>query len=225
MKANVIINPVEVRNHLAPFGITAEEFQEVVYAAVGARRGCTENDPPAAPGWMSWCFGLRGLGEVGGRHGYVRDEANNISSIYDEKRGIKIAFCNTDDGTGRADRHPTQRSRKGPATDRIVDANEATLFDYFGIPDDFAKKVVSMPNAGRHNGAPVYWYLCVYCEGEDVRAELSCPTECDAGFFAEFHERIILIAGPDDDGGAKARVTEPDDDSGFEINVVRKQVS
>ena len=41
----------------------------------------------------------------------------------------------------------------------------------------------------------VYWYLCVYCEGDIVRAELSCPSECEAGFFKTFRERIILLGG------------------------------
>ena len=61
--------------------------------------------------------------------------------------------------------------------------------------------IIQLPQAA---GTTAYWYLCVYAEGEIVRAELSCPSSCGNGFFTAFHERIILL-GEDNDGGAKLR--------------------
>ncbi len=64
------------------------------------------------------------------------------------------------------------------------------------------------------------WYLFVYADGTDVRAELSCPSAIIDSQFAGFNERILLVrkgewAGPD----PLADDTAPID---FEVPVSRK---
>jgi hypothetical protein len=149
--------------------------------------------------------------------GWERDDDGQISSIYDRKRGVKIAVCNTDDGTGITDRQPQNRSKKGAATDRAVSTNQTV----FGSLLAESVNVIQLSSEGS-NGV-VYWYLCVYCEGDVVRAELSCPSECEGGFFKTFRERIFLIGGDDDSSGVRVRRDVPDSDAGFEISVIRKQ--
>ena len=129
---------------------------------------------------------------------------------------IKIAVCNTDDGTGIESRQPQNRSKKGAATDRAISTNQ---FAFNGILAEADNVVQLAPNSD----GVVYWYLCVYSEGEVVRAELSCPTECEGGFFKAFRERICLIGDDDDGSGVRVKSESPDDgDAGFEINVTRK---
>ena len=72
-----------------------------------------------------------------------------------------------------------------------------------------------------HEGRPVYWYLCIFAEGDVVRAELSCPLTCSGGYFTDFLERIVLIG---DDDADLIRTQMPDEDGGadFEVEVVRK---
>ena len=129
---------------------------------------------------------------------------------------IKIAVCNTDDGTGLKDRQPQNRSKKGAATDRAVSANQLNF-------DEKLEGTTNVIQMTPQPGGLVYWYLCVYCEGDVVRAELSCPSSCESGFFRDFNERIILIGGDNDDSGVRLRSDAPNDDSGFEISVVRKK--
>ena len=72
-----------------------------------------------------------------------------------------------------------------------------------------------------HPGIAVSWYICVYAEGDEVRAELSCPIETEAGYFADFAERIFLPSSglP---GGFVKRKDDDDGDSEYEISVTRK---
>src|SRR2546430_8080713 len=115
MKPQIRISPIEVVNRLAELGWIREQLLEIVETMVAARNSCTENDPPGAPGWKSWCDGTRRLREIGSLLGWTRNDDHQISSIYDSKRGIKIAVVNTDDGTGLEKRQPQNRSKKGAA--------------------------------------------------------------------------------------------------------------
>ncbi len=215
MNLKLLTNPIEVGNRLDELGLTREDLLEVVESMVAARNSCTENDPPSAPGFKSWSDGTRRLREIGAPLGWERNNDDYVCSIYHDKRGIKIAVCNTDDGTGIEMGQPQNRSKKGAATDRIICSNQSL---FTNVLED-SKNVVQLPSGS----SVVYWYLCVYCEGDVVRAELSCPSECDGGFFKSFMERIILIGGGEDDGGLRVRRDTPDGDAGFEINVTRKQ--
>ena len=218
MKTQLITNPIEVINRLdSLFGWKREELTEVVERMVAGRNSCTDNDPPSAPGWMSWCFGTRRLREMGALKGWDRNNDDQIASIYDRKRGIKIAVCNTDEGTGMEAIQPQNRAKKGAATDRAVFTNQV-LFNT--ILNEAENNVIQLSD---DISGVAYWYLCVYSEGDIIRAELSCPSECENGFFKTFRERIILIGGDSDDGGVRVRRESPDGDSGFEINVTRKQ--
>jgi hypothetical protein len=215
MKPKLLVEPIEVVNRLHELGWTRESLMEVVSCMVSARNSCTENDPPSAPGWKSWCDGTRRLREIGTMLGWERSDDDHISSIYDAKRRIKIAVCNTDDGTGREIGQPQNRSKKGAATDRAVSKNQ-------GVFNTVLEEAMNVVQLTEPSGGLVYWYLCVFCEGESIRAELSCPSECEGGFFKAFRERIILTGGDNDDG-IRRRRESPDGDSGFEINVTRKQ--
>jgi hypothetical protein len=216
MKSIFLKNPVVVRNRLDELGWTREGLLEVVDHMVAARNSCTENDPPGAPGWKSWCDGTRRLREIGSLLGWERNDDDHISSIYERGRGIKMAVVNTDDGTGLEDRTPQNRSKKGAATDRAVSNNQ-------GLFSEILEQANNVIQLSPPSGGVIYWYLCVYCEGDVVRAELSCPLECEAGFFKEFHERILLSGGEDGDDGLRILKDAPDDGTGFEINVTRKQ--
>ena len=98
--------------------------------------------------------------------------------------------------------------------------NQGSLFDYMDMP-----KVAPLSRVSRIPGAYVSWYICVYNEGDEVRAELSCPVEVEFGYVKDFHERIILV-GPDGPHGASVRRRGPDDDFGsaseIDITVTRR---
>ena len=213
-------NPVEVTNRLDEIGWRKDQLLEVVAAMVAARNSCTANDPSSAPGWMAWKEGIRRLREIGCPMGLERDETDQIPSVIDRERGIKFTVSNTDDCTGLeiADRVPQNRSKKGPATDRVVSDNQGSFLDVL----DATANVVPLSMARRQPGILVCWYVCAYSEGDEVRAELSCPTSCEGGFFSDFIERIVLI-GPEGPDGAPVRRGTPEDGPEFDVPVVRKK--
>ncbi len=189
---------------------------------VGARNGCTDNDPASAPGWMSWKDGSRRFREIGRSKGYAKDDADQIPWVVDVENGRRFAVSNTDDGTGVKGPGPQNRSRKGPATDRAVSENQGSFFDRFDDPE-FLKKVIPLSMKRGQPGIIISWYLCVYCEGDEVRAELSCPVGADGGFFSDFMERLVLIGDGDDGPGEELRKSDDGDDgTEFDIPVSRK---
>jgi hypothetical protein len=209
-----ITNPVAVVNRLEQLGLKQELLQEVIDRMILARRSVTDNHPPGSGGWMSWSEGTARLREMFTPLGWDRNEDYRISSIH--SGSIRVAVCNTDDGTGTLGGQPQNRSKKGAGTDYVVAQNQGVL----GTILEEAANVIQLPGT---NGGVVYWYLCVYCEGDVVRAELSCPSECGNGFFTAFRERIILIGGDDDNGGVTKRSESPDGGDVFEITVTRKE--
>ena len=218
----VVTKPIAVDNRLQQLGWELEQLLEVVNAMVAARAGCTDNDPASAPGWMSWKEGTRRMRELGRPMGLMKDDTDQVPSLMDIERKLRFLVSNTDDMTGLDNPfiQPQNRSKRGPATERAVAMNQGSLFDYMDMP-----KVAPLSRVSRIPGAYVSWYICVYNEGDEVRAELSCPVEVEFGYFKDFHERIILV-GPDGPHGASVRRRGPDDDFGsaseFDIPVTRR---
>ncbi len=195
MRSAIVSNPLEVSNELEKIGLTGEQVLDVVYAMAGAKADATENDPPGAAGWSAWRMGIRRSREVTIHDqkfpGWVRDETGQVSSVVNRKLGVRLLVSNTDDGTGiiAEDRFPQNRSKKGAATDRLVQSNQGSLFEWL---EDSSNVV---PFSARSDAAQgvVSWYICVYAEGDELRAELSCPVGIDAGFFTGFNKRIIIL--------------------------------
>ena len=216
MSDSVVKSPISETNRLAELGWSKKDLLEVVSAMVRARRSCTENHPPSAPGWMSWSEGCRRMREIALPKGLARADIDGIPWTTDKRRGVRFSVSNTDDGTAVEGRLPQNRSRKGAATDRAIDVNQTSIFDH--IPES---SIVPLQKVKSHPGVIVSWYLCVFAEGDEVRAEMSCPIETEAGYFADFSERIFLIGGDTPDNFGK-RKDEDDGGSEYKITVTRK---
>jgi len=213
-KPKILTEPIAVTNRLSQLGVTREGLQEIIDRMVSARRNVTSNHPPGSAGWFAWAEGTCRSREIFLPLGWERNEESRISSIH--KGQIRIAVCNTDEGTGVLKSQPMNRSKKGAGTEYVVSLNQGVFADIL----EAASKVIQIP--GAFDEKVVYWYLCVYCEGDDIRAELSCPLKCKRGFFVSFRERIILIGESDDDGGVRKRGDSTESGPDFEIVVTRK---
>jgi hypothetical protein len=222
MSAIFLKNPIEVSNRLEDIGVTKEQLLEVVRSMQAAKNGCTDNDPPSAPGWSAWRDGTRRLREVLAPSGWVKDDTDMISSAFHKANGIRLLVCNTDSGTGLEESEPQNCSFKGSATDRAINSNEVQILMTSILDQSLPDDVVPFDPAANDLVKIVHWYLCVYINGEAVRAELSCPVKIASGYFSAFHERIILI-GDQDGGGVPLRRKKPDDDADVEIPVTRKK--
>jgi len=222
MATKVLKDPIEVGNRLEELGLDRTKLFHAREAMVSARADCTQNDPPGAPGWSAWRMGTRRLREVMlTEPDWEKDEGDQISAIVNKKLGVRLAVANTDDATGLDinGRLPQNRSKKGAATDRVVQANQGSFMDAL----DASLKVVPLKTRTKPSGPIITWYICVYNDGDVVRSELSCPSSLDNGFFTDFVERIFLDDMDEGGGGAVRRRDSGDGGPEFNIPVTRKK--
>ena len=214
-RIHTVASSIDLR--LSELGLSRDELIEVVMAAVTARKSCTGNDPLSAPGWMSWKEGSRRLREMLLPKGFLRSNDDGVPWVIDPKSGARFCVVNTNDGTGLLEREPQQSSKKGPATNRAVSRNSAPLFEAMGL-----KEPAVEASTVRQPFTQQAWYLCVYCEGDVIRAELSLPVSMSDGYFERFQERIFIL-GPNDGQLVVRREERPSPDGGeFDIPVSRK---
>lgn len=215
MNAKLHLRPLHVENRIEELtGWKKEELLEVVRRMAAARANCTPFDAPGAAGARAYYDGTEQIRYLGSMHeGWSINDDNNIPSTYSRDRQIKVAVCNTNEGTGLEHGYPQNRQKKGTAVEALVASNHQLYLPGFE----------NVPMIQPKGSGVVFWYLCVYAEGDDVRAELSCPVDCEGGFLSGFRERIILLGADGDGGKMSQRKNPPDEDSGFEINVTRKQ--
>ncbi len=214
MVAIIYAHPYECRERLDRLGTSREDWIEVVKACVAGRGDATDNDPQSAGGQFAWIFGTRQMREIFRRKGLDKEVLNGVETVVDHKRSVRFAIVSTDGGTADSDRSPKNRTPKGAASEKITDLNnqyELGLVDSSGNP---------IPQKDEGDGYS-FWYLCVYDDGNDVRAELSSPVGFRSGYFIKFSERIFIL-GPGEWSGV--RISNPDDDLGpeLEIDVRRK---
>lgn len=213
---------IEVANRLDELATSLEQLLEILGAIVAARADCTDNDPFGARGWRGWQMGSRRSREVHvGVRGWEKDDTDQVPAIINKRLGIRIVICNTDDGTAITKRKPQNRNKRGSATDRAVGLNQGSFMDKL----DETVSVVSIAKRNTKDGAILTYFFCAYVEGDDIRAELSCPVNVEDGFFDEFVERIFIAGGDyGDDGPARRKTGDGDPDgSEYSIPVKRKR--
>jgi len=216
MNAKLLVTEHEVANRLSQkFGVTKERLVEVVYQGVAGRNECTPHHPASMSGIRCWGDATRALRDLFlPLDGWKADNTDNIASVVNHKRKVKIAVTNATNATGIEWGHPQPIREKGDGAQRAVFGNQTVLPTILDDGLNAAQVVASE-----------FWYLCIFCGCEMVRAEILCPILDADGLFKDFHERIALIGeGEDDDGFRIRREPEnPDGDSGFDIQVTRKQ--
>ena len=67
------------------------------------------------------------------------------------------------------------------ATDRIVQSNQG-MFEFM----EQASNVIAFPKEVDADQEIVSWYVCLYSDGAELRAEVSCPIDIEGGFFTGF---------------------------------------
>lgn len=216
MPTPLISEPWEVNARLEGLCVTRGQMMQALEACVAAYAGCTENDPPTARGYRVWQMGTRRLREVLAADGWERDDQGGYSSVVNHEAKLRIVVMNTDEGTGSEHLNPQNRSRKGPTSRRVAEANQLAFPAAAEWP-----VVVKLGTKSVVEDDYVTWHLCVHIDNDTVRAELCILVDFEDGFFRDCRDRILLI-GPEDndflDPGADIDDLGPD----FEIEVRRK---
>lgn len=206
--ARVFREEYEVSRQLSLFSVTKDELIDVVRAAVAGKADAIENDPIWAANSFANSYGTRALRQLFRSKGWELDREDNLESVYDPATGIKIVFQNADNACNDA-KGPRAIQGKGPAAIRAIDNGQGSLFPEIEEAEEI-----------RDNAT--IWYLFVYINKDDVRAELSWPKPISAQQFIAFRERIFLIQKGE--WGTVAPIVDisGDDLLDFEVNVTRK---
>lgn len=207
----ILAQDYEVASRLDQLGLSASELIGVVHQAVAAKANFVLNHPLNAAGQLSYIYGTGAVRDALRAKGWEIDRTGNIEATYNPRTGMKIVFQNADSAC-EDERDPRAISDKGPAATKAVDIGQASLFPEYDIEDQEKRK--------RENAA--LWYLFVYINGDDVRAELSFPKRIEDGQFKGFNERIYIIKP----GEWLSMIPKADDGEppaqDFDISVTRK---
>jgi hypothetical protein len=206
----VLAEESEVAPRLEQLGTSKAALLEVVQAAVGARRNATAFHPLSGGGLLSWIEGTAHLRRVFVRIGWTICRRDNIESVYHAELGIKIVFQNAE-RAGDPIFDPLAMNRKGAAAARAVELGQYELFS-----EDKVQKVKDVAEANA-----TMWMLFVQADGDNVRAEFSCPKAVNEEQFDGFHERILIVRSGEWD--APDPLADDEDPPGdYEVNVTRK---
>jgi hypothetical protein len=203
----VLAEEYEIVPRLAQLGLRRDLLLDVVEAAVGGRRNAMGYHPLSAGGLLSWIQGTGQLRRIFLERGWEICRRDNIESIFNPEVGIKVVFQNAD-RAGDPVFDPIATSRKGAGSARAIELGQYELW-----PEVKQREVVEV--------TATTWMLFVFADGDDVRAELSCPMAINDEHFDGFHERILLV----EKGGWGTAVPVVEDDqppTDYEVPVSRK---
>jgi hypothetical protein len=170
---------LEVMTRLSALGVTKEELLDVVRAAVGGRRDATPFDPVNAGGLFAWIYGTRQLRAIFVPKEWVAGRTDNIESVFNPVAGIKIIYQSAERASDPM-LDPLAISKKGVGAARAVEMGQGEFW-----PEMRTEEI--------REGSAANWYLFVYANGDDVRAELSYPMAIEGDQFCGFNERILLV--------------------------------
>jgi hypothetical protein len=187
MKTAIYAEPSDVESRLGELGLTILPLTDALKYGHVHRSACTPNDPPMMRGIVGWGKSTRALREMLAPYGWVRSDEGNFSITLNPDRTIAISIQTGDDGTGFADRNPSTKHPKGPATADAVGQNAAQLsFDFPELPRRIRPPQKTTSNC-------MTWLFLSSPGLNEIRCELSLPKYInDDGHVEEWAERIIL---------------------------------
>lgn len=181
----------DVDARLAELGLSKPGLLDVLRDAFAEHGNCTDNDPAGARGYAVYKHGVRGLREQFARgqdQPWRLDNTGGLETIIDDERKVRIAVVNTDTGTADPLRIPQNRNRKGPSSERAALANAQMLPGAESWPEQRREGTRAKTDDY------VTWHLCIFIDGDDLRAELSLLNYFASGYFRDAHERIFLVS-------------------------------
>jgi hypothetical protein len=210
------VDDAYVVGKLRELGLTKDILATAVLDAVRHIFDCTENDPPALAGILGWAKGIRSLREQLIPQKWKRRNSRNFATVEHPKGWCAVTVAAGDSHTGRADKNPSTRSPKGPATADAISANRPEFAD---IAEGFPR----VQDRALHDT----WILLYYPDADagEVRLELSRPAGMNSdGYVSVWSERIIISAEalPSE---PQTIVTDHDDDGDvrqIDIDVIRR---
>lgn len=203
---------------LLQLDLSASELQQVVLVGYTAAADCTDHEPRTFVGMMPWGRGLGHLRDLTAPRGWRADRIDNYETAAHPSNSHCVAISSGSADTGRVKGMPRTRNPKGKMTRRMVERNRQLSLGHG--TDVFAgtgEPVIE--DEGRET-----WLLLHYYdrEKEEVRLELSCPSEMTGKQITDWRERIIIDPVPFN-GEIDAEIEDIDEqDLAIDIDVTRR---
>lgn len=203
-KPVVHYRPADVRVRLAELDLDEETLRTAAILGELARASCTDNDPGNLPGLLGWGRTVRGLRDLHAPHGWRRNVHGILETMVNAEGTIAVAVITGDGGVGRRGATPRTKYPRGVGTVAAIAQNQ--LCFPFAKPAQPASPPVP-------RGRLATWVLLVAVEEDEIRLELSLPTELgDDGRVDEWNERILLRSVPRGNPHELQQDEEPDID-------------
>ncbi|ERS15497.1 hypothetical protein Q668_00280 [Alcanivorax sp. PN-3] len=198
---NVRTEMVDVQDRLTQLGLTLAALQEAVQQGYLARARLTSNHPRIFFGSSMWAETVAALRDNLRSDGWVRSNEGNYELTVNRAEDLAVVVTTGDEATGVATSNPTNKCPKGINTvDAIAVNNQLDMFGEL------------IPDPGENLGFTT-WILLIHVGEDEVRSELSLPSNISSGKIKAWKERIILPALPREDDIVEVRPPElPDID-------------
>jgi hypothetical protein len=174
---------------LVQLDLIAAELQQVVLVGYTAAADCTDHEPRTFVGMMPWGRGLGHLRDLTAPRGWRADRVDNYETAAHPSNSHCVAICSGSPDTGRLKGMPRTRNPKGKMTRRMVERNrQLSLGHGNGVSAGTGEPVV----VGAEDRET--WLLMHYYdrENEEIRLELSSPSEMTGKQITDWRERIII---------------------------------
>lgn len=184
MKPATYSEPLDVNARLEELSLSIEVLHEAIKAGEMYRSDCTENDPLSLPGFIAWGKTVRSLREILVLSGWTRLNDHGMPLVVSPEGDFALGVTTGNIDTGNPEAVPKTRNSKGPATEAAVRLNGQMCFGFYKE----TIREVSPIQSDR-----LTWLLLVSRRSEEIRCELSLPSEIGEDQRVEnWNERIIL---------------------------------
>lgn len=175
-------------------GMQIETFRRAAQEGFAERANCTIFDPVTAPGTDAWRYPTRQLRTEAVEHGYRLDNPKNLPLAVSDEHKINITVSSGDERTGLilGRIQPKTKNPKGSILEAAIsrNVNQGLLF-----PDLEPENIREF----RHTMGYPTWVFLLYITDEEIRAELSLPSEMDGSdHIVGWSERIMISVMPKD---------------------------
>ncbi len=174
----------DVTNRLYQLSLTVAALSEAVWQGYLARTQLTDHHPRIFFGYSMWAQTVAALRDNLRPDGWLKSDQGNYELTINDTVKLAIAVTTGDECTGLAHLNPSNKCPKGINTvDAISANNQSDLFAEF------------LPPVIEQTGLNT-WVLLMHLSDNEIRAELSLPSEISNGKIKAWKERIILPAIP-----------------------------
>ena len=190
----------DVKSRLASLGLTEEPLVHAARRWYLSGISFTANHPSFGIGIAAWMEAVAALREGLLPIGWMRSDEKNYALVVDPGGSMAINVATGDAGTGLPTANVSNKAPKGVSTADAISVNQVQLELELPVPD--------MPHI-RGDEGPLTWFLLLHRAGNEVRCELSLPSQISPdGRITRWQERIMLPFIPLDESEIEIAMPE-----------------